>query len=107
MRIDADARQYAYLDVTTDTTTDVLDSATVEVRVGSGEWEAWEWTGTATSSNGKAIRTARRLLAGPNADPGDDSAVLLNGLGTYGVQWRLVGIPPEQPSGDADSITVD
>lgn len=102
MRLDPDARQYVFLDITVSTDP---AAATAEVELDdSGVWTAWVWDAAAVDNgDGTWTRTAKRLFAGPDADPG--SAQVLTG-GRHLVKWRLVGLVPEIPAEPADPIDV-
>lgn len=124
------SREYAHLELTADVD---LTSAVLAVALDDGDFTPWSWTGpavqvtttaaadpdalvwessdfaptpdTATPPAGPEwVRTARALLAGPDADP--DGATLVVPLGRHELTVRLTGIEPEQPATFAGYLDV-
>lgn len=88
--LDRASRELAYLDVEADR--DLTDLG-LEVAVGDQPFEAWQWAGpggtTGADTGQRWQRTARRMLAGPEApDPGD---ALVLAVDLHTVRWRLTG----------------
>lgn len=94
------SREYATITVTADVN---LAPATILVSIDGGAFAPWEWSTTSTGSAPEWTRSARQLVAGPEATPG--TALVLT-LGRKTVRWRLTGIDPEQPVRSAEPIDV-
>lgn len=92
MLLDRASREFVYLDIEADRD---LGPLTLEVQVGDdAEFQTWDWTAAATTTGAgpeqRWKRTARRLLAGPDAS--DTSAgVLVLPSGLHEVRWRPAG----------------